>query len=122
MSSGADSDTGGLATVSLNRRLLAGLRSCPIIDGWSTKELERLVYMTERNPFKKTGATRMVKIAPGEDAKWWDDCLANGYICVGWDDVGDLGQYETVHRLRAALETTYYEANKGVAAQKAQLA
>jgi hypothetical protein len=56
-----------------------------------------------------------------EDATWWDDCLANGYICVGWDDVGDLGQYETVDGLRAALETTYYEANKGVAAQKAQL-
>jgi 5-methylcytosine-specific restriction enzyme B len=116
----ADNDTRGLGTVSLNRRLLAGLRSCPASAGWSTKELERLVYTTELNPFKKSGATRMVKIAPGEDAKWWDDCLANDYICVGWDDVGDLRQYETVDALRAALEAAYYENNKGVASQKAR--
>ena len=34
-----------------------------------------------------------VKIAPGEDAKYWDDCLRDGYICVGWDEVGDLREF-----------------------------
>jgi hypothetical protein len=33
---------------------------------------------------------RVLKVAPGRDALYWDDCLAHGYICVGWDDVGDL--------------------------------
>jgi 5-methylcytosine-specific restriction enzyme B len=116
----ADADTAGLGTVALNRRLLAGLRSCPETDGWSTKELERLVYRTELNPFKKIGATRMVKIAPGEDAKWWPECVADGYICVGWDAVGDLRQYDTVDGLQTALEANYYETNKGLAAQKAR--
>lgn len=116
----SDANVSGLGTVSLNRALLAGLRSCPEVEGWSTKELERLVYMTELSPFKKTGATRLVKIAPGEDAKWWDDCLANGYICVGWDAVGDLREYDTVDALQSAFEEHYYDSNKGIAAQKAR--
>ena len=43
---------------------------------------------------------RVVKIAPGEQGRFWQECLTNGYICVGWDDVGDLNQYfdKTVFR------------------------
>jgi hypothetical protein len=33
---------------------------------------------------------RVVKIAPGDNARLWEDCLRDGYICVGWDDIGDL--------------------------------
>jgi MoxR-like ATPase len=41
------------------------------------------------------GPSRIVKIAPGESAKYWQDCLEGDYICVGWDDVGDLRQYSS---------------------------
>lgn len=36
---------------------------------------------------------RIVKIAPGDNAKYWEECLAEGYVCVGWSEVGDLRQY-----------------------------
>ncbi len=36
---------------------------------------------------------RVVKIAPGENARLWPECLAEGYVCVGWDEVGDLRTY-----------------------------
>ena len=38
---------------------------------------------------------RIVKIAPGEKAMFWDDCLQHGYICVGWEEVGDLNEFES---------------------------
>lgn len=30
---------------------------------------------------------------PGEQACMWPDCVANGIMCIGWDDLGDLSQY-----------------------------
>jgi 5-methylcytosine-specific restriction protein B len=38
---------------------------------------------------------RVFKIAPGENAVYWEDCKNGGYICVGWDDVGDLRQFNS---------------------------
>ncbi len=54
-------------------------------------ELRRLIVAT-RGP----RAHRMVlKIAPGENASLWPDCLANGYVRVGWDKLGDLREYKS---------------------------
>ena len=43
-------DDQSLGTTTLNRLLLEGLRACAELDGWSTKEMERLLY-TEFDPF-----------------------------------------------------------------------
>ena len=53
----------------------------------------------------KPGATtaRVVKITPGPDATLWDECRDGGYVCVGWDDVGDLSLYPSKDALRAAF-------------------
>jgi MoxR-like ATPase len=40
-----------LRTTSLNRLLLEGLRRCSELDGWTTKQMERLLYSTHMNPF-----------------------------------------------------------------------
>lgn len=45
------------------------------------------------------------KISPGHDAKHWWDCKEEGYICVGWDAVGDLREYES----EAAFREAFYE-------------
>jgi hypothetical protein len=50
---------------------------------------------------------RLVKIAPGAKGKFWPDCLEGGYICVGWDDIGDLRQYESKEAFRAAFREHY---------------
>jgi 5-methylcytosine-specific restriction protein B len=85
-------------TLRLNRTLLQELRSRPQLAEASTKSLERLLYM-RFSPFEG----RLVKIATGEDANLWPDCLANNYICVGWDEVGDLRQYESKDAFLAAF-------------------
>jgi len=49
----------------------------------------------------------VVKIAPGEKAMYWDDCLENGFVCVGWDDVGDLTDFQTKEELKAKFTETF---------------
>jgi 5-methylcytosine-specific restriction protein B len=60
--------------IALNRALLQALRSIPDLQDWSANELERFLYSWS----DPRAARRAVKISPGEDARLWDDCLANG--------------------------------------------
>lgn len=43
-----------------------------------------------RDALDPQSTRRIYKIAPGEQARFWNECRAGGFICVGWDDVGDL--------------------------------
>jgi 5-methylcytosine-specific restriction protein B len=105
--------------VRLNRALLAALRERPDFDGWSNVEIMRFLY-DWANPHE---APRVVKIAPGEEAKYWGDCLAGGYVCVGWDEVGDLREFESKEAFRARFEQEfadrYYNENASVTTRKA---
>jgi 5-methylcytosine-specific restriction protein B len=61
------------------------------------------------------------EIAPGENARFWDDCLKGGYICVGWDEVGDLREFESKEAFRAAFAARFlslYNGNKGANTKK----
>ena len=91
------------SVVALNRFLLAALRGNPALEGWNTEELQRLLY-NWRDP---RGTKRVLKIAPGENAKFWDDCLREGYICVAWDEVGDLSQFQSKEAFRARFEEAF---------------
>lgn len=58
---------------------------------------------------------KVVKIAPGESARFWEDCRLGGYVCVGWDELGDLRRYSSFDELRAA----YVKVNPGKSAASA---
>ena len=96
-------EVGASSVVALNRFLLAALRDNPALEGWNTEELQRLLY-NWRDPRE---TKRVLKIAPGEKAKFWDDCLREGYICVAWDEVGDLSQFESKESFRARFEEAF---------------
>jgi 5-methylcytosine-specific restriction protein B len=89
-------------TIQLNRTLLAELRRHSELAAASTKALERLLYM-RFSPFEG----RLVKIAPGRDAHLWSECKAGNYICVSWDEVGDLRQYESKEAFLTAFRTAF---------------
>jgi 5-methylcytosine-specific restriction enzyme B len=93
-----------VGTVQLNRALLAELRGHPELADVSTKALERLLY-TRFNPFEG----RLIKIAPGHDAHLWPECRDGGYICIGWEEVGDLRQYESKEAFLTAFRDAYGE-------------
>lgn len=95
--------TKGHDAIQLNRSLLSELKGFPSLAGFTTKELERFLYWWS----DPRDVHRMVKIAPGQNAKYWDECRAGGYICVGWDDVGDLSLFESKEAFRESFAAAY---------------
>src|ERR1035437_3668277 len=86
-----DASTSGYEVVRLNRLLLSTLRQKSELKGWNNKELERLLYFWADPRDQR----KILKIAPGHDAQYWDECRDGGFICVGWDEMGDLRQFES---------------------------
>lgn len=86
--------------VFLNRQLRAALHTrYPQLADWHPVEIMRLLYFWDDPRQQKS----IVRIAPGEQGRYWEDCLANSYIRVGWDEVGDLTQFENKRALQNAL-------------------
>jgi 5-methylcytosine-specific restriction protein B len=99
----------------LNRQLLKLLRSVPELEDLSTQELGYFVYHWA----DPRSAVRVVRIAPGERARYWPDCLSGGFICVGWDGVGDLSQFESKEAFKDAFRQHYpYEGNQSQLSRK----
>ena len=92
-----------LGPVSLNRTLLGELRARPELEGFSLEELGRFLYHWH-NPRE---ATSVYKVAPGEDAKLWPECLAGGYVAVGWPAVGDLAAFESYSEFQQRFRTAW---------------
>lgn len=82
-----------------NRALFEALTSMEAFAGWSPLEIMVFLYdWADPNP-----GHEILKVAPGEGASLWANCLANGYIRVGWDAVDDLTLLEDVDDIRQAL-------------------
>jgi 5-methylcytosine-specific restriction enzyme B len=109
---------GQRGTVEANRMLLQMLRGRPEFEGWSPHEMATFLYewADPRN------VRLVVKIAPGERAAYWDDCRKNGYICIGWDELGDLSRFAGQEEFRKAFDDQFseeYRANKSKLSVKA---
>jgi 5-methylcytosine-specific restriction enzyme B len=90
-------------TVEANRTLLQLLRERPEFEGWLPGELGTFLYYWA-DPRR---ARVVVKIAPGERAAYWEDCLENGYICMGWDEIGDLLRFADRDEFRTAFDDRF---------------
>lgn len=91
--------------IRLNRALLAALKEKPELKDWNTGEMMRFLYRWA----DPRDARRIIKIAPGDNAQFWDECLRGGYICVGWDNVGDLREFESKEVFRERFTKEYIE-------------
>lgn len=98
-----DQPTTNWSVIRANRRLLAALRSIPALEQLSTLQLGYFVYHWA----DPRTSVRVVKIAPGELAAKWLDCLDGGFICTGWDLVGDLAEYDSKESFREAFCEQY---------------
>ena len=100
---------GGVRTWQANRELLELVRERPAFAGWHLHEVMCFLY----EHFDPRPRQRVVwKIAPGERGRLWEECRAGQYICVGWDQVGDLSQYESDTELKAELDS-YWPGSTG---------
>ncbi|MDX2592282.1 AAA family ATPase [Streptomyces sp. WI03-4A] len=93
-----------------NRRLLELIRSRTEFEGWSRHEVMTFLYQDfDPRPRQRT----IWKIAPGERGRLWGECRDGDFICVGWDELGDLGQYRSDTELKDALDRGYPSGSGG---------
>lgn len=45
--------------------------------------------------------------APGEKTSKWNLCQQDNIVCIGWDDLEDLGQYDSIDSVRDKLKEIY---------------
>lgn len=45
--------------------------------------------------------------APGEKARMWQDCKEKGLISIGWDELGDLTEYESRENMAKQIQLSY---------------
>jgi 5-methylcytosine-specific restriction enzyme B len=95
--------------VEANRALLELLRERPEFDGWLPHEMEMFLYHWA-DPRK---ARLVVKVAPGERAAYWEECRENGYICIGWDELGDLSRFAGQDEFRKAFDDQFSDQYRG---------
>lgn len=54
-------------------------------------------------PVEVGGGRRVWLCAPGQNGCAWNDCQVNGYICLGWDELGDLSKYSDRNAIHEKL-------------------
>ena len=74
-----------------------------LFSGWHTAEIARFLY-SWADPRQNV---EMVKISPGEKGVHWVECLAGGYICVGWDETGDLTAFTSEEEFMGTFRAVY---------------
>jgi 5-methylcytosine-specific restriction protein B len=92
----------------LNRQLWRLIADHPVLGGWQPLEVMRFLYDQGFAP--ATVGETVWKIAPGERARLWDACRDGGFICIGWQEIGDLAQHPTEADLQARLREVYPDA------------
>ncbi len=79
-------------------------------EGWTGQEVMRFLYRHfDPRPRQRT----IWKIAPGERGRLWEECRDGGFICVGWGELGDLGQYQSDTELKQALDEHWPRSSGG---------
>ena len=103
------------AAVVLNRRLLNRLRTIPELASLSTQELGVFLYRWSH----PSQTVSVYKIAPGEQGSQFGDCLEGNYICVHWDEVGDLSEFTSKEDFKDAFRSHYsYDGNESQVTRK----
>lgn len=98
----------GVPASRTNRQLRELVRSREEFEGWTGQEVMHFLYKYF-NPRQRT----IWKIAPGERGRLWEECRDGGFICVGWDELGDLSQYQSDTELKQALDAHWPRSSGG---------
>lgn len=107
--------------IDVNRRVLHYLRNHPELKKFNPLAAAGFLYYWCPPPGSYT--EKYWKIAPGAQGRLWNECLEGGYICVGWDLIGDLSLFDTEDDFKDAFTAAYadeYNHNKSAITQKSK--
>ena len=81
---------------------------------WSISEEENEKTRAENEAAEATAArnaeARPVQYwlySPGKQGSIWDECRRDGIMAIGWDELGDLGRFESQEEIPSALQKLY---------------
>lgn len=93
--------------IAMNRALVAFKEEQSAFHDWSNIKFAKFLYA------HFTPTRGFWKIAPGEGAKYWNDCVSGQYMCIGWDEMGDLAQYSDEDAFINAFQAKCSSSRKG---------
>lgn len=70
----------------------------------------RLCQGDEHTETKKAPVKYWI-LSPGPNANKWERCLKEGIACIGWDELGDLNEYQSLEEIRLAMKSQYGNAS-----------
>ncbi len=77
----------------------------------SYAEFSQMTYKqndeTEMKRKPEQGSVSYWMYAPGENASKWQECQDEGIMCIGWDDLGDLSNYDDREDMRMDIKKYY---------------
>jgi hypothetical protein len=79
----------------------------PVSQVFLTKLKEKFADRFPKQP--DAAVRRVVKIAPGAGAQFWNECLNSGVIRVGWGEVGDLRRFKTKEEFRRQFAESFHD-------------
>lgn len=92
----------------LNRRLYELLRGHPELDKYSNNHLTVGLYrFADPRPTEN-----YVRMEPRRDGEYWEECLRDGNIRLGWDAIGDLQEFESKAEFRKAFSNAHPDYEK----------
>lgn len=86
------------------------LSSVPEFENWSYEKIGTFVWQTfdgENNKGNKSNSQKYWLYSPGEKAFLWDEFYDNRIMGLGWDDIGDIAQYQSRDEIKDALDASY---------------
>lgn len=98
--------------IKCNMELKSILDSNEAFKGWNPFKFMWFVYLTVIH------SSKIYKIAPGDNARFWQECFDNEFICLGWDEVGDMKNYADYDEFRHSFEQLYPDYDKSKVTQK----
>ena len=75
------------------------------------KKVENLDAKKVKPAVGAPASVRYWVFSPGANATNWERCKKDGIACIGWEEIGDLSQYETLDAMREAMKAKYGDAS-----------
>ncbi len=100
----------------LYQQLVEACRKGNVLNAESQSES---IGTEDDSPASTVGGTQLPNVqywmmSPGENARFWDDCLEQSVISIGWDEMGDLNGYSDPETLKAKYLEVYKPENDPV--------
>ena len=88
----------------IDAKLIGGTNSLPEFsyNAWKESQEDAEILVSAK------GNRRVWLCAPGHSGCAWSECKEGGYICIGWDDIGDLSKFPDRNAMHERLAQAGY--------------